>query len=1019
MELKSNVRDELFDYGRKSEFSSFLPGVAGLKGIPMWCYYVNRGQAVVSFGVQDKDHAIMEFYPAHTAYQMVQRNGFRTFMKVNGNYFEPFKNHNEKNKMSVFMNAMAIEDENDDIGIKTNVSYTTLCGEKIASLLRVLEITNTSNEVKDIELLDGMPALIPYGVDQDSLKSIAQTTKAWMQVEDVETKCPYARVRVSMEDSAVVKKVDGGNFAIGIREDGTRLPVLVDPRLVFEYDLSLERAVGFDNNSFGSLLEANQNTSNEMPCAFFAESAVLNPGESLALYEMIGQVRNKDILNEFLAHGINGAYFKNKFDEALELTAVLTDSVKTKTSNEIFDNYTRYNYMDNFLRGGTPIDLAGHTYYVYSRKHGDLERDYNYFSMSPEFYSQGNGNFRDVNQNRRCDTFFSPIVKASNIKMFYSLIQLDGYNPLKIEQIKYKSKATAAVGLNDAFTPGELCNAIMDKASGKFSKDEEALFNEIMADATETVNGDFGEGYWSDHWTYNLDLIEDYLEVYPDNLEELLYDTYVKSFDAKRRLLPRTKRYAKTENGIRQYHYLIERENTDEAPSFAVDANGNELTMSLMSKLLMMSAIKLATLDAYGMGVEMEGGKPGWYDALNGMPGMFGSSMNESYELKRMIDTIRKWNQMLDRTVSIPSEIADFILRIYDIEMTETDSLIKWNKKNDAKEEYRKYVYKNLSGKSSEFDSEKIENILSVFSHTMEMAVEDALEEGKGIPPAYFTFEMDEYEENADEINAKHFNLVNVPYFLEGPVRYLKLDDDTPKKIDIYNRVKNSALYDNKLSMYKVNASLNDASFELGRCKAFTPGWLENESIWLHMEYKYLLELIRSGLYKEFFEDFKTAAVPFLDKETYGRSTLENSSFIASSVNPNARIHGKGFVARLSGSTVEFISIWKMMFFGKNLFSYKDGKLSFNIAPAVPEYLIAEDGGKYFVETTMLGTTKMRLEFESLQDYIPGNYKILSTDVEFLDGTKEKAKALDLPVEAVQKLRDRCGKSITIKMTPN
>lgn len=44
-------------------------------------------------------------------------------------------------------------------------------------------------------------------------------------------------------------------------------------------------------------------------------------------------------------------------------------------------------------------------FYVYSRKHGDLERDYNYFSMLPEFYSQGNGNFRDVNQNRRCDTF--------------------------------------------------------------------------------------------------------------------------------------------------------------------------------------------------------------------------------------------------------------------------------------------------------------------------------------------------------------------------------------------------------------------------------------------------------------------------------------------------------------------------------------------------------------------------------------------------------------------------------------
>ena len=58
------------NYGQKSPFASFLPGISGVKGIPIWCFYVNRGQGVVSFGVEDKDHAIMEFYPAHQAYQL-------------------------------------------------------------------------------------------------------------------------------------------------------------------------------------------------------------------------------------------------------------------------------------------------------------------------------------------------------------------------------------------------------------------------------------------------------------------------------------------------------------------------------------------------------------------------------------------------------------------------------------------------------------------------------------------------------------------------------------------------------------------------------------------------------------------------------------------------------------------------------------------------------------------------------------------------------------------------------------
>ena len=176
--------------------------------------------------------------------------------------------------------------------------------------------------------------------------------------------------------------------------------------------------------------------------------------------------------------------------------------------------------------------------------------------------------------------------------------------------------------------------------------------------------------------------------------------------------------------------------------------------------------------------------------------------------------------------------------------------------------------------------------------------------------------------------------------------------------------------------MYKVNASLENASFEYGRCKSFTPGWLENESIWLHMEYKYLLELLRSGLYSEFFEDFKMQAIPFLDKEVYGRSTLENSSFIASSMNPNKAIHGKGFVARLSGSTIEFISMWKLMFFGKNIFKCEDDKLVFAPTPAIPEYLIKDEAGKYTVESTLLADTNITYEIDAKSDVIPGHYEI-------------------------------------------
>lgn len=70
-----------------------------------------------------------------------------------------------------------------------------------------------------------------------------------------------------------------------------------------------------------------------------------------------------------------------------------------------------------------------YVYHIFSRKHGDLERDYNFFSLEPSTYSRGNGNYRDVCQNRRNDVVMNPKVKDFNVKMFFSLVQADGYNP--------------------------------------------------------------------------------------------------------------------------------------------------------------------------------------------------------------------------------------------------------------------------------------------------------------------------------------------------------------------------------------------------------------------------------------------------------------------------------------------------------------------------------------------------------------------------------------------------------------
>jgi hypothetical protein len=170
--------------------------------------------------------------------------------------------------------------------------------------------------------------------------------------------------------------------------------------------------------------------------------------------------------------------------------------------------------------------------------------------------------------------------------------------------------------------------------------------------------------------------------------------------------------------------------------------------------------------------------------------------------------------------------------------------------------------------------------------------------------------------------------------------------------------------------MYKVNAPLADQSHEIGRARAFTPGWLENESIWLHMEYKYLLEVLRAGLYDEFCQDFKRTLICFQDPEVYGRSPLENSSFLVSSAHPDESLHGAGFVARLSGATAEFLSIWSTMMIGRQPFFLQNGELHLQFRPTLPAWLFDRDGRLAF---TFLGKVRVTYHNHDRRDLFPDN----------------------------------------------
>ncbi|MDD3278209.1 MAG: hypothetical protein PHG16_04910 [Lachnospiraceae bacterium] len=973
------------EYDKTSTFASFLPGVSGIKGIPIWCYYVNRGQCITSFGVQDKDHSIMEFYPAHQAYQRTKRMGFRTFMKVNGQYRESFASDATEKTMHIGMNELVIQEEDKTARIRTSVCYYTLPQERLGGLVREVTITNMGGERVDLELVDGMTEMIPFGVDLPSMKDMAQTSQAWMEVQDHETGVPYSKVRVDMTDSAEVTEIRGGHFGFAYDEEKELLPVVVSQEHLFSYDTTLEQPLAFQKHNIDTLIREKQMTQNHLPCCFFMAKKTLEAGASVTFYEVYGASSNKELLQQVVKKAKEKDYFSGKRAIANQLTEEVTQCIGTKTGDQVFDEYCRQTYLDNVLRGGYPITLGkDKLFYVYSRKHGDIERDYNFFRMQPEFFSQGNGNFRDVNQNRRSDVLFSPVVTDQNIHIFYDCIQLNGYNPLGIEKITYHLP-----GEETSFTPGAKYEELLDQSKGDQTKADQ-LFEQVMEQAVPEQKTDFIEGCWSDHWTYNLDLVESYVSVYPDREEKLLFEDHTYSYkQAACGLLPRRERYVETANGIRQYNYLRK---LNPVSDYTLDKDQNRVTATLFEKIYLLCVTKMAALDPYGMGIEMEGGKPGWYDALNGLPGILGSSMCETYELERnleyLIQVMKKYQESTQ--IQLLKEVADFADAIAQAAKKHREDFARseaqlayWNEVNDKKEQYWKETDTQVSGEKVGVDVQALLNQLETFKMVVSAGIKKAVAYGKGIGPAYFYYNVKEYEKTEAGILPTSVELVLMPAFLEGPVRHLKLDASMEEKQTIYSKVKGSQLYDQKLQMYKVNTSLKDASFEIGRCKAFTPGWLENESIWLHMEYKYLLELLKSGLYTEYLEDFHKAAVPFLDEKVYGRSLFENSSFLASSANPDEKIHGKGFVSRLSGSTAEFLQMWQIMMFGKQPFVYEDGKLALQFEPLIPAYLVGEDKK---IEAVFRGQIPVVYHLKAREDYIPGEYQITSGKITTMAG---------------------------------
>ena len=217
-------------------FSSFLPGIAGEYGKPMWVFYANRGQCISSFGVRDRNGAMLEFQPANKAYALTPLLGFRSFLRIAGTgagvadptLHEPFLTvpaAGVTQRLCVRAEEIEIEETQPALGLRMRVLYFTLPGEDLPALVRQVTLQNIGTQALQADVLDGLPQIVPYGLEERLLKQMSRTMEAFAEIRHADEALPFFKLKVEPSDKPEVQWIAGGFFAFTLQH-GQPVPVI-------------------------------------------------------------------------------------------------------------------------------------------------------------------------------------------------------------------------------------------------------------------------------------------------------------------------------------------------------------------------------------------------------------------------------------------------------------------------------------------------------------------------------------------------------------------------------------------------------------------------------------------------------------------------------------------------------------------------------------------------------------------------------------------------------------------------
>ena len=691
------------------------------------CGRRSPGNALFPYYTDDKIHDASSTTGPQTIF-LVRKSGRTCLWKPFGQGEEVYdvERNLYKNQSG---NKLVFEEINHDLGLVFSYSWST--SERFG-FVKQSSFRNIGDEDLQIDVLDGLRNLLPYGVTRALQAEMSTLVDAYKQAEVV----PEMAVAVYTLSSILTDRAEPNE---ALKASVVWSTGLDDPQLL----LSEDQVKTFCEGS--RLLP--ENTMKGKRGAFFVRSNfVAAPNEDKNWY-ILADINQGPSDLPALLDGINRGISADVIDGDVDAGTrrlrqlvgsadgcqFSTDRLTTGRhfSNTLFNImrggtfYDEYHFpRDDFLNfvttwnlplrkqfeeltaaQGTPLSRSGllsaaqangnadmvritleYLPLTFSRRHGDPSRPWNEFSIdirdadgSDKLYYQGN--WRDIFQNWEALAISFPEFAESFIAKFVNASTADGYNPYRITKEGFEWEVL----------------------------DPEDPWSNI--------------GYWGDHQVnYLLKLLEFSHRYHPGQLEQYLCQEIFVYADVPYRLKPFEALIKEPRNtvtyDIGRAEVIAERvKETGSDGKLLVALNGTIHRVNLLEKLLVTALSKIGNF-VPGGGIWMNTQRPEWNDANNALVGHGLSMVTLCYLRRFLVFLAELLMEGGPEEFAVSTEVAEFFSGIDAVLKDHTpvlegpvsayDRKIIMDRLGQLGEVYRENIYPGFSGSRSCLEKSQI-----------------------------------------------------------------------------------------------------------------------------------------------------------------------------------------------------------------------------------------------------------------------------------------------------------------------